>query len=69
MTNTFEKLVVDGGRLRLGHGGNVWNGQDSQLGAVPVSFMQDNITLNNGSQLGLNGADTNNPIVLRGGGL
>jgi autotransporter-associated beta strand protein len=54
IVNTFEKLVIqNGGVLRCGHGGNGWLPQDTMLGAVPVSFMQDQITINNG-KLGLN---------------
>jgi fibronectin-binding autotransporter adhesin len=62
MTNTFEKLVIaPGGRLRLAHGGNLWNGRDEQLGAIPASFMQDQITIN-GGQLGFNGGTITNKI-------
>ena len=64
MINSFEKLVIaPGGRLRLGHGGNPWNGQDSMLGAVPASFMQDQICITNG-QIGFNGADLANKFLV-----
>ncbi len=55
MVNTFEKLQINsGGKLRLGHGGNAWNGQDTMLGVVPATFAQDQISINNG-HLGFNG--------------
>lgn len=54
VVNTFERLVIDGGRVRLGHGGNSWAPQDTMLGAVPASFMQDQICITNGL-LGFNG--------------
>jgi len=63
MVNTFEKLVIDGGRVRLGHGGNAWNGQDTMLGAVPASFMQDQICITNG-QIGFNGAALASKILV-----
>jgi len=62
MVNTFEKLVIqNGGRLRCGHGGNAWLPQDTMLGAVPSSFMQDQITISNG-WLGLNSSFVPYPI-------
>ena len=43
---TFEKLLISGGGYSLGQA--QVNGRDGQLGAVPGSFMQDQVTLDGG---------------------
>jgi fibronectin-binding autotransporter adhesin len=45
-TNTFSKLVVDNAMFTAGSSGS--GGGDVSFGAVPTSFMADNITLQNG---------------------
>ena len=63
MVNSFEKLIIqNSGRLRCGHGGNAWLPQDTMLGSVPASFLQDQITINNGT-LGMNSSLVPTPIT------
>jgi autotransporter-associated beta strand protein len=51
MPNTsYDKLVVNQGLFRLGFQGGVVT--EKGFGAVPASFMQDQITLSNGGQIG-----------------
>ncbi|WP_442481890.1 beta strand repeat-containing protein [Aeoliella sp. SH292] len=60
--STYTQTVIEGGMISIGQATTL--GNDRNLGAVPASFMQDNIVMNSGTILRFLGSDgLNNTTV------